>query len=231
MALLKWIPKEKQSKDIWIEKLQSSRDNLLKFQEIIIEGIDTDVVAEHSSASIEEYNELLTLYCLDGKRKLSVLRGLLDEKDYQSYGIEVHALKSASANVGAMHISNRARELEKAVKREDFTFVDSHADRLLQEYEEQLLHIQKYLDDRQKNGDAKVKEAELEKEELLEQIKSALSDLENFQSKDCARKVEEILEYRLDERTESALEKIREQLKLYEDDAAEQMLHELIEQM
>ena len=41
----------------------------------------------------------------------------------------------------------------------------------------------------------------------------------------------EILEYRLEESTETALEKIREQLKLYEDDAAEQMLRELIEQM
>ena len=43
--------------------------------------------------------------------------------------------------------------------------------------------------------------------------------------------MEEILEYRLGGATETALEKIREQLKLYEDDAAEQMLRELIEQM
>ena len=231
MALLKWIPAEKQTKDGWIDKLQSSSDNLQKFQEIIIEGIDTDVVAEHSSASIEEYNELLNLYCLDGKRKLSVLRGFLEEKDYKSYGIEVHALKSASANVGAMQVSNRAREQEKAVKREDFTFVDSHAEKLLREYEEQLEHIQKYLDDRHMEGGQKKKEENLEKTELLERIQSALSDLENFQSKDCAHKVEEILEYRLEESTETALEKIREQLKLYEDDAAEQMLRELIEQM
>lgn len=231
MALLKWIPAEKQTKDGWIDKLQSSSDNLQKFQEIIIEGIDTDVVAEHSSASIEEYNELLNLYCLDGKRKLSVLRGFLEEKDYKSYGIEVHALKSASANVGAMQVSNRAREQEKAVKREDFTFVDSHAEKLLREYEEQLEHIQKYLDGRHKGGGQKKKEENLEKTELLERIRSALSDLENFQSKDCAHKVEEILEYRLEESTETALEKIREQLKLYEDDAAEQMLRELIEQM
>ena len=189
------------------------------------------MVAEHSSAGIEEYNELLNLYCLDGKRKLSVLRGFLEEKDYKSYGIEVHALKSASANVGAMQVSNRAREQEKAVKRKDFTFVDSHAEKLLREYEEQLEHIQKYLDDRHKEGGQKKKEENLEKTELLERIQSALSDLENFQSKDCAHKVEEILEYRLEESTETALEKIREQLKLYEDDAAEQMLRELIEQM
>ena len=109
--------------------------------------------------------------------------------------------------------------------------MDSHAEKLLREYEEQLEHIQKYLDGRHKGGGQKKKEENLEKTELLERIRSALSDLENFQSKDCAHKVEEILEYRLEESTETALEKIREQLKLYEDDAAEQMLRELIEQM
>ena len=39
------------------------------------------------------------------------------------------------------------------------------------------------------------------------------------------------MEYRLDESIEKELEKIREQLKLYEDDEAEQMLRELIEQI
>lgn len=232
MVLLKWIPEEKQRKGGgWIESLQSSNNNLQKFQDIIIEGIDTDEVAEHSSASIEEFHELLDLYCLDGKRKLEVLRELWEEKDYTAYGIEVHALKSASANVGAMQVSNRAREQEKAVKREDYTFVDSHADKLLLEYEEQLTHIQQYLDAIHKSEEKKKKDKEISKADLLSEIQTALNSLENFKAKDCAHKIEELLEYRMESAVEEDLEKIREQLKLYEDDAAEQMLRELIEQM
>ncbi len=232
MVLLRWIPEEKRiAGGGWMASLQSSSSNYLKFQDIIIEGIDTDEVAEHSSASIEEYNELLNLYCLDGKRKLEVLQELWEEKDYKAYGIEVHALKSASANVGAMQVSNIAREQEKAVKREDYTFVDSHADKLLAEYEEQLNHIQAYLDSKRKSEETKIKEKEIAKADMLQEIKTALSSLENFQSKDCAHTIDALLEYRLETVIETELQKIREQLKLYEDDAAEQMLRELIEQV
>lgn len=231
MVLLKWIPEEKQTRGGgWLDSLQSSSNNLSKFQDIIIEGIDTDEVAEHSSASVEEFNELLELYCLDGKRKLEVLQELWDEKDYKAYGIEVHALKSASANVGAMQVSTLAREQEKAVKREDYTFVDSHAEKLLREYEEQLVHIQTYLDAEQKENKKK-KDKDMPKAALQEEIQTALRSLENFKAKDCAHKIEELLEYRMEAYIEEELEKIREQLKLYEDDAAEQMLRELIEQM
>ncbi len=76
-----------------------------------------------------------------------------------------------------------------------------------------------------------MKEKEIEKTDLLQAVKMSLDSLENFQAKECSRKIEEILEYRLDESIEKELEKIREQLKLYEDDEAEQMLRELIEQI
>ena len=109
--------------------------------------------------------------------------------------------------------------------------VDSHAEKLLTEYEEQLNHIQTYLDSNHKSKDTKEKEQEIEKADLLQKIETALNNLENFQSKDCANEIEEILEYHLAADTEAALDKIREQLKLYEDDAAEQMLRELIEQI
>ncbi len=232
MILLKWIPEEKQTKGGgWIKNLQASNNNLLKLQDIIIEGIDTDEVADHSSVGSQEFIELLNLYCLDGKRKLEVLRDLWEEKDYKAYGIEVHALKSASANVGAIRISKRAKEQEKAVKREDYAFVDSHAEKLLAEYEEQLEHIQNYLETKHKSEHKKKKEKDIQKPELLQEIKTALNSLENFRSKDCAHKIEELLEYRLESSIETALEKTREQLKLYEDDAAEQMLRELIEEI
>ena len=38
------------------------------------------------------------------------LRELLEKENYTDYGIEVHGLKSASANIGAMELSAQARE-------------------------------------------------------------------------------------------------------------------------
>ena len=227
MLLLKWIPEEnRRAGGSWISNLQLNND---MFRKVIIEGIDTDEVAEHYNGSMEEYHELLTLYCLDGKRKLKVLR----EHHYEGYGIEVHALKSASANVGAMRLSFRAKEQEKAVNRGDMAFVDSRMSVLLAEYEEQLEHIQSYLEENRKEESMAVQKQkkEIEKEELVQTVESALESLEDFQAKECARKIEEILECRLEADVKAVLEKIEEQLKLYEDDKAEQMLRELLEQM
>lgn len=229
MVLLRWIPEDKRMPGgSWIDNLQMNKDIL---QKIIIEGIDTDEVAGHYAGSLDEYIELLKLYCLDGKRKLKVLQELWEDKDYEGYGIEVHALKSASANVGAMRVSNMAKEQEKAVNRGDLSFVDSRVPKLLAEYEEQLDHIQEYLEENRKTVNTETEKKAIEKQQLRQEIESALASLEDFQAKECARKVEELLEYQLTDEIEETLEKVKDQLKLYEDDAAEQMLRELIEQI
>lgn len=228
-VLMKWIPEEKRIKGgALIKNLELNNDIC---QKVVIEGIDTDEVAGHYAGSLEEYNELLKLYCLDGKRKLKVLQELWEEQDYEGYGIEVHALKSASANVGAIRLSSRAKEQEKAVNRGDLTFAGSHASTLLKEYEEQLAHIQKYLEANRKEESMTVKSRKIEKEELLRQAESALDSLENFEAKECAHKVDAILEYHLEDSIETALKDIKEQLRLYEDEAAEEMLRKLIEQI
>lgn len=235
-VLLRWIPEEKriagkaQTEDERPDK-RSDNDKYKEFQDILIEGIDTDELAKRYPCSAEEYRELLQLYCLDGKRKPAHLRELWKKGDYESYGVEVHGLKSASANIGAMKLSDSAREHEMAVKRGDETFVDSHISELLSEYEEQVEHILHFLDKSRKNEAVNEKKQEMEQADLLREIKDALNSLENFRAKDCAHKIEDILQYRLNPDTEGKLKEIQEQLKLYEDDAAEQMLRDLIKQI
>lgn len=231
-ALMKWIPAEKRTaSEKWIDSIQTDGSRHMEFQDIIIEGIDIDEVIKRYSGSVEEYRELLKLYCLDGQRKLAALRELWEKRDYKTYGIEVHALKSASANVGAMKVSDSAREQERAVKRGDETFVDSHVSQLLAEYEEQLEYIQNFLNRSMKKEHTDEKLGSVEKAELVLEVREALDSLENFRAKECARRVEELLQHRLDEVIEQKLTRIQELLKLYEDDAAEQMLRELAEQM
>ncbi|MCI9448056.1 MAG: response regulator [Lachnospiraceae bacterium] len=231
-TLQRWIPEEKRKPSgSWGGSGQDDGSHT-QYKDIFIEGIDTDELAEHYSGSMEEYKSLLDLYCLDGKRKLKLLRELLERGDYQTYGIEVHALKSASANVGAMKISEIAREQERAVKRGDETFVDSHAEQLLAGYEEQIGHIKDFLAESGRT-DEKTQESgnEIETAELVRELREALESLEHFRAKKCAGKVDDILQYRLSDNVKRKLVEIKEQLKLYEDDAAEQLLRDLIEEI
>ncbi len=231
-ALLRWIPEEKRKpSEAWADVRREDGARHTELKDIFIEGIDTDEVAGRYSGGVEEYQELLSLYCLDGKRKLKILRELWEKRDYRTYGIEVHALKSASANIGAMKISNSAREQEGAVNRGDVTFVDSHVSLLLADYEEQINHISRFLEKERKAGSGEEKSADMEKADLLREVREALDSLENFRAKECAGRIEDILRYRLEAGTEEKLREIQEQLKLYEDDAAEGLLRDLIEQI
>lgn len=69
----------------------------------------------------------------------------------------------------------------------------------------------------------------IDQKSVAKQIKEALELLENFRSKECAVKLDGLLRYRLDPSTESRLKNIREQLRMYEDDRAEELLHQLID--
>lgn len=228
-TLRRWIPEEQQNAGrTWKGAGERENSRNASFEDFVIEGIETDEVAGHYSENTEEYQELLGLYCLDGKRKLPLLRELWEKGDYKTYGIEVHALKSASANVGAMKLSKSAREHENAVNRGDIAFVDSYAEDLLAEYEEQLGYIRDFLE-KNKKADNKEEKGEIEKEDLLQGVEEALDSLENFRAKQSAGKVEDILRYRLPDHIEIKLMEVKEQLRLYEDDTAEHLLRELID--
>ncbi|MDE7203643.1 MAG: response regulator, partial [Lachnospiraceae bacterium] len=230
-ALRRWLPAEKITEsEAWLDIWKADDSRCLEFQMIVIEGIDTDEVARRYSGSVEDYLELLNLYCMDGKRKLSVLRELWEKRDYKMYGIEVHGLKSASANVGAMGVSVGAKEQEKAVDRGDTAFVDAHIQELMAVYEMQIEHISEFLENDRRLKEAGEKKQGIDNEDCMRQIKEALESLENFHAKDCAHKIEELLEYKLQPDIEAKLTEIQGLLKLYEDEAAEQELRELLEQ-
>ncbi len=231
-ALLRWIPQDKRTNsESWVDIWKADDSRNMEFQNILIEGIDTDEVVKRYSGSVEDYHELLNLYCLDGKRKIGLLRELREKGDYKNYGIEVHGLKSASANVGAMKVSNIARDQEKAVDREDITFVDSHAEELLNEYEKQIAYVSEYLEGCKKTDMVRTDAGEIENADLVRLLREALDSLENFRAKDCAHKIEDIMQYRLLFGIENKLKEIQGQLKLYEDEAAENMLRKLIESL
>lgn len=230
-VLSKWIPNSyKKRKEQTQQEPQTAR---LEFEDIHIAGIDTAEARRHHSGEAEGYLELLRLYCMDGKRKFGLLRKLLEEKDYVTYGIEVHGLKSASANIGAMELSAQAREHEEASYREDEEFITRHSGDLLSCYEKQIGSIEGFLENRDKllRGGESEEGLGIEGGELLSKVREALDRIENFRSKECAGIVDTLLKYRLDDDTEAKLREIREQLRMYEDDAAEELLRRLASRM
>lgn len=229
--LSRWIPNAYKQMQNQTDNEEAESKPEIAFEDIHIEGIDIDEAQKHHTGDVDDYLELLNLYCIDGKRKVSFLDELVKSGNYKDYGIETHGLKSASANVGAMELSSQAKEHEDAAARGDIDFIKRHSAELLYCYDKQIDAIRQFLDRRHEmaEGDDNMKDETLDRGALMKALKDALEKLEDFKSKECAKVIENLRGYRWDGSEAEKLSEIQEQLSLYEDDNAEQLLHEMID--
>ncbi len=220
--LLRWVPKEyRQTGE------QEAEVKLLDESAFPIDGIDMHAAMQYYSGDEEGFADLLELYCMDGKHKTGLLRELA-QSDLSRYQIEVHGLKSASANIGAMEVSAMAREQEYAAAEGNEACIAEKFPVLLAEYETLLANIEQFLARRRNKNGVTKKLPGLPPEELREQTAKALEELQHFQSQDCAERVKTVLLHEMREDVEESFLQIQEQLRLYEDDNAEELLGRLL---
>ena len=223
--LARWVPEERREEAA--EEAPPVSTDLSAFR---IEGIDIDAASRYYVGDEEGFAGLLELYHMDGRRKTELLRELVGS-DLHRYQVEVHGLKSASANIGAMEVSNMARAHENAAAQGDRSFIDRQFPILMERYEALLENIGLLLEKRRQDAPPEEKLPPLPPEELREQVGTALGELEHFRSRECAGIVEELLRHELPPEAAGGLEEIREQLKLYEDDNAEALLNQLLSKL
>ena len=82
----------------------------------------------------EAYLEILKQYCKNGNDHIAKIEKLFEEKDWKNYTIEVHALKSMMMSVGALHLSEQAKQLELAGKRGDVAWINVSHNNMVTEY-------------------------------------------------------------------------------------------------
>jgi HPt (histidine-containing phosphotransfer) domain-containing protein len=81
-----------------------------------IEGLDVFHGLAATGGTAEGYVKVLELYCRDAEKRIDILSSVPDESGLAAFITQVHALKSASASIGAAEISRLAAELEEAGK-------------------------------------------------------------------------------------------------------------------
>ena len=87
---------------------------------------------------IENYLEILKMHCRDGEANRENIEKFYQKKDWGNYTILVHALKSSMRSIGANRLSDLAKELEQAGKKENETFIRAHHGKMMEEYERVL---------------------------------------------------------------------------------------------
>ncbi len=224
--LCRWIGAERRQS---VEGEPETSEKLVRAAEteLYMSGVDIGRVLRAHSGSIEDYLELLELYWMDGEPKTALLRRLAAEQELKSYAIEVHGLKSASANIGAYEFAELAQSHELAAKEGNAARIRDDVERLLSEYGCLLGEIGRVLraHGRLTEQEQVTAEGQLaDPTTVRERLQEILSDVENFRRKDAAAKTEALLSENIEKSVRECLKETRNRLKMYEDDAAEDIL-------
>ena len=115
----------------------SDMKGVLKNEKAVLElpdYVDQEIGMTNAGEDIAQYREVIGIVFKYAKEKLETVKELFDNEDYPRYTIEVHALKSNAATVGAMKLADKAKALEDAGKTGDIETIRRDTGAFLEEY-------------------------------------------------------------------------------------------------
>ncbi|MDR2144209.1 MAG: response regulator [Treponema sp.] len=165
----KWVPLEKRRAIEETAALPAACS--MQFD---IDGLDTGKGLAMAGGDETVYQEMLELYCRDLEKRLPSLSGLPSPDDMPSFVINTHALKSASANIGADGLSAKALLLEEAGRARDTEYIAKHLPGFRRSLSELAARIALWIEKKQ----AEEPEGKNLDRETLLRLKTALDRLE-----------------------------------------------------
>ena len=155
VMLKRWLPVEKQS-----TKIKAAPHT--ETSHLDIPGLDTITGIVNSGGSAEAYDEILEIYANDCEHRLADMAQYYKDGDIRSLTICVHAVKSASGNIGAHKMSMLAAELESAGKLGDNGFIEGNLQDFFDLLAVLITDINYYLSGVKKHGVAQNKPMDME---------------------------------------------------------------------
>ncbi len=195
--------------DNWQEK--AADDQKAGKKEFVIEGVDTSIGLRQWNGNQDKYKMILEVVYTDGKQKLIEMKQHLSNSDYEKYMIEAHSAKSVTASIGAMKVSELAKEQEFAVKNQDIAIVKEKSGVFLQEYETLLSNIGAVLGVEQKQEE-KVELLAITVEEVEERLEAVSRQIDDYEDEEAIRQLKELLKYNIEIYSVSFIKEIIESL-------------------
>ncbi|MBQ4058124.1 MAG: response regulator [Lachnospiraceae bacterium] len=121
-----WLPQEYIQQPIIDE--DKNNNNLSKEQILHKNGSYISVThgLQYAGNNITSYFEILSVFVRKGVERRKYINELFRQRDWKNYKIEVHALKSSSQIIGAMQLSELAKNMEQAVHSGDINTIENH---------------------------------------------------------------------------------------------------------
>ena len=210
-----WLPKEK------IIKTESDLQYLEKVDYPEIADLDVEQAVDRLG-SIELFNKILNEFYRTIQKKCSIIETFIKEKDYKSYTIEVHALKSSAKQIGANQLSEMAADLERYGKEMDIPFILAKTPEVFDKYHSYTELLRDYCEQKEDN----VQKTDISAEEKKDAFDSIISAAENLDIDTIENIVREINGWILEESESKLYEKLKEAIENMDCDRAAEICKE-----
>jgi CheY-like chemotaxis protein len=182
----KWLPPEK------IKPIAASEQQSLEpaaTTELTIGDLDTSEAVRRLGSERLYWSVLKDYYRVIDK-KAAYIEELMQAQNWSAYTIEVHALKSASKQIGANSLSQKAAAMEAAGNAQDVERIRACTDDMLLQYRSYLSILKPYFE-----VDSKTQTKEVQADELSSLFTSMRDALENLDIDHMESVIEQMNEY------------------------------------
>jgi signal transduction histidine kinase/CheY-like chemotaxis protein len=220
--IAQWIPKDKQIKT---EGMARKKTGAMSFA---LPGVDTAQGIAMTGGTVEGYKKVLFMFRKDAEERLPLLKGMPDEQRLPSVTVQVHALKSAAATIGAVELSAEAAALEAAGKAGDIAAIQEGLPAFYKRLTETIEGIGKALEEKQKELGEGLQGRSGTREELADLAAALQAALQSKNMKEIDRLVEEIEQRPLDTETRELINVVSDKTLMGEYDAAIERVNVLL---
>lgn len=214
-----WLPDEKIQKVKNAAETEESAEEIREIPETI--G-DLDV---KSAMNLLQSEKLFWKVFYDYYRaipaKMAAIQHFYDIKAWADYTVEVHALKSASKQIGAMRLSEMAADLEKAGNVRDVDKIMKYTDEMLTKYKSYEAVLAPFFPEA--NEDESKKE-EITVEQLNEYFAKLREAMEELDMDGMENVAQAMKAYRYPEQWKEPFEKLKEAIENIDVDACEEIM-------
>ena len=142
-------------------------------------------------------------------KKIELIKSYQQNEEWKNYTTEVHALKSASKQIGAMELSEKAAALEKAGNNLDIQMIQERTDDMLEQYRGYQTLLAPYFAEEEKEEKAPSDLPAIDKD-LLKEILHTLSEaVTNLDLDQLEQSVQELSNYALEETHAALFKKLK----------------------
>jgi len=193
----------------------------------VIKGIDFQKGINMTGGTEAGYRLVLSTFRKDALERMQLLREMLEKDDISLFTTNVHALKSASASIGAAEISAAAVKLEEAGKKGDKAYINKNLDKFIEDLTTTVAGIASALGlDTEKPADSTAGSGI--SHTLFLMLKRLETALKAQKAEDIDRLLNEILRQPVDEKTKKSIEKVSDDILMTEFDNAIKIIDEIL---